>query len=268
MSVTLTPSSSGSSEDGSFEDTTVQAPGTNVEWIGASVGRGVVADRAFEAGEVVFAEEPIAAAVLDASRCDYTFGPSASVRSSMTTLRFSSKDALHAAWKEYFKKESKALGKEEQSLTPAVKLAMRICWKGDVTILGELETHWDRWTDKQRDEFVSQGKIVSEAAGRGGALGATPEACARLLAALAVNALPITDEVTQKPVVTALYRRAARLNHDEDPNAVTTFRGRTLVLRALRPICAGEEIRITYLDLALSAVEQRRILREQYHFDI
>merc|ERR1719159_450747 len=267
MSVTLTPSSSGSSEDGSFEDTTVQAPGTNVEWVGATVGRGVVANRAFDAGDVLFEEKPLAAAVIEPTRCDYTFAPAASVRSSMTTLRFSSKDALHAAWKEYFKKESKALGKEEQSLTPAVKLAMRICWRGEVSIVGELETHWDRWTDKQRDEFVSQGKIVSEAAGRGGALGATPEACARLLAALAVNALPITDEVTQKPVATALYRRAARLNHDEDPNAVPTFRGRTLVLRALRPICAGEEIRITYLDLALSAVEQRRILLEQYHFD-
>jgi hypothetical protein len=174
---------------------------------------------------------------------------------------------LHAAWKEYFKKESKALPSTEQELTPAVKTAMRICWRGEVSIVGELETHWDRWSDKARDEFISLGKIVSEAAGRGGAYGATPEACARLLAALAVNAIPITDEVTQRPVATALYRRASRLNHDDDPNAVPTFRGRTLVLRALRPISAGEEIRITYLDLALSAVEQRRILREQYHFD-
>ena len=42
-----------------------------------------------------------------------------------------------------------------------------------------------------------------------------------------------------------------------------TFRGRTLVLRALRPIGSGEEIRVTYLDLALSAPEQRRRLQEQ-----
>merc|ERR1719171_3379376 len=142
MSVT-----SGSSEEAS-EESTLPSREIEVQWIGASVGRGVVAARAFEAGEVVFEERPLAAAVIDPTRCDYTFAPAASARSSMTTLRFSSKDALHAAWKEYFKKESKALGKEEQSLTPAVKLAMRICWKGDVTILGELETHWDRWTDK------------------------------------------------------------------------------------------------------------------------
>jgi hypothetical protein len=238
-----------------------------VEWIGASVGRGVVAARTFGAGDVVFEDQPLAATGIDSTRCDYTFAPAASVRSSMTTLRFSSKDALHAAWKEYFKKESKALPSTEKELTPAVKLAMRICWRGEVSIVGELETHWDRWSDKQRNEFVSNGKIVSEAAGRGGVQGATPEACAKLLAGIAVNAIPITDEVTQRPIGTALYRRASRLNHDEDPNAVPTFRGRTLVLRALRPISAGEEIRIAYLDLALSAVEQRRALLEQYHFD-
>jgi hypothetical protein len=238
-----------------------------VEWIGATVGRGVVANRAFDAGDVLFEEKPLAAAVIDPTRCDFTFAPAASVRSSMTTLRFSSKDALHAAWKEYFKKESKALSSVQQNLTPAVKTAMRICWRGELDIVGELETHWDSWTEQKRDEFVTLGKIVSEAAGKGGAQRATPETCARLLAALAVNSINIPDEVTQRPIATALYRRAARLNHDEDPNAVPTFRGRTLVLRALKPITAGEEIRITYLDQALSAVEQRRILFEQYHFD-
>jgi hypothetical protein len=238
-----------------------------VEWIGATVGRGVVANRAFDAGDVLFEEKPLAAAVIDPTRCDFTFAPAASVRSSMTTLRFSSKDALHAAWKEYFKKESKALSSVQQNLTPAVKTAMRICWRGELDIVGELETHWDSWSDQKRDEFVTLGKIVSEAAGKGGAQRATPETCARLLAALAVNSINIPDEVTQRPIATALYRRAARLNHDEDPNAVPTFRGRTLVLRALKPITAGEEIRITYLDQALSAVEQRRILFEQYHFD-
>merc|ERR1719159_1298938 len=175
MSVTLTPSSSGSSEDGSFEDTTVQAPGTNVEWVGATVGRGVVANRAFDAGDVLFEEKPLAAAVIDPTRCDYTFAPAATVRSSMTTLRFSSKDALHAAWKEYFKKESKALSSVQEDLSPAVKTAMRICWRGEVDIVGELETHWDSWSEQKRNEFIAHGKIVSEAAGRGGATGATPE---------------------------------------------------------------------------------------------
>jgi hypothetical protein len=185
----------------------------------------------------------------------------------MTKLRFSSKDALHAAWKEYFKKESKVLAAIKQEITPEMKTAMRICWRGELSIVGELETHWDSWSDKQREEFVSQGKVVSDAAGRGSVKEATPEKCAQLLAALKVNSTPVTDEVTQRPVATALYRRAARLNHDKDPNAVPTFRGRTLVLRALRPIPDGDEIRITYVDPAVSAVEQRRRILEQYHFD-
>merc|ERR1719506_279927 len=78
--------------------------------------------------------------------------------------------------------------------------------------------------------------------------------------------MTVTD-AEQREVGIALYRQAARLNHGAAPNAVQTFRGRTLVLRAARPVACGDEIRITYVDLALSAVEQRRRLQEQYHFD-
>ena len=38
-------------------------------------------------------------------------------------------------------------------------------------------------------------------------------------------------------------------------------------LLAATKVACGEELRITYLDLALSVVEQRRRLQEQYHFD-
>merc|ERR1719506_2245879 len=78
--------------------------------------------------------------------------------------------------------------------------------------------------------------------------------------------MTVTD-AEQREVGIALYRQAARLNHGAAPNAVQTFRGRTLVLRAARPVACGEELRITYLDPALSVVEQRRRLQEQYHFD-
>ena len=44
------------------------------------------------------------------------------------------------------------------------ELAMK--WMNEVgATIGELETHWDSWSDARREEFVSRGKIVSEAAG-------------------------------------------------------------------------------------------------------
>merc|ERR1719311_1294862 len=245
----------------------------HVQWIGTTVGRGVVAARDFDTGEVVFEELPLAAALLDASRCDYTFAPAATLRSSKSTVRFSSQHALRAAWAEYFKTESKALSTADPEPAPMLRLAMRLCWRGELRVLGELETHWDKWSEHRLEGFARDGAAVSAAVARGGrdaadaAAAATPDRCARLLAALSVNTIAITDEVSQREVGLAFYQRAARLNHDGDPNAVATFRGRTLVLRALRPIAAGEEIRITYLDLAISAVEQRRVLLEQYHFD-
>ena len=51
------------------------------------------------------------------------------------------------------------------------------------------------------------------ARGRGGAYGATPEACARLLAALAVNAIPITDEVTQTSPELQLREQLAKAEY-------------------------------------------------------
>merc|ERR1719163_743699 len=112
-----------------------------VQWISTGVGRGVVAARAFEVGELLFEEEPLAAALLDDSRCDYTFAPAASIRSSKSALRFSSQRALRAAWAEYFKTESRALAEVELEPTPALRIAMRLCWRGEISVLGELETH-------------------------------------------------------------------------------------------------------------------------------
>ena len=87
----------------------------------------------------------------------------------MTKLRFSSKSALHSAWKQYFKKESKALTAKwsnllllQQEITPAMKAAMRICWRGEIGIVGELETHWDSWSDARREEFVSRGSSSND----------------------------------------------------------------------------------------------------------
>ena len=101
------------------------------------------------------------------------------------------------------------------------------------------QRHWGAWPEPRRTEFAALGALVSDVAGRGGAEGATPEACARLLAALAVNAMTVTD-AEQREVGIALYRQAARLNHGAAPNAVQTFRGRTLVLRAARPVLRSE----------------------------
>eukprot|EP00039_Didymoeca_costata_P007955 m.105744 g.105744 ORF g.105744 m.105744 type:complete len:654 (+) comp13889_c0_seq1:316-2277(+) len=66
----------------------------------------------------------------------------------------------------------------------------------------------------------------------------------------------------------ALYGKMAMLNHSCIPNAIVSFHGSRLCVRATRAVTAGEEVNISYGSLAASEVtEQRRTsLAQQYFF--
>ncbi|KAL1667185.1 hypothetical protein GGF50DRAFT_49164 [Schizophyllum commune] len=67
----------------------------------------------------------------------------------------------------------------------------------------------------------------------------------------------------------AIFMQASRINHSCSPNAKWEWDRKTLALtlRAVRPIRAGEEITINYVDVALPRAERRARLRATYHFD-
>uniref|UniRef100_A0A8C5BY38 SET domain-containing protein n=1 Tax=Gadus morhua TaxID=8049 RepID=A0A8C5BY38_GADMO len=68
-----------------------------------------------------------------------------------------------------------------------------------------------------------------------------------LLAKVACNCFTISDEEL-KEVGVGLYPSLSLLNHDCRPNCVVVFEGSRLVLRAVKDVCPGEELLISYID--------------------
>uniref|UniRef100_A0A8C5AW36 SET domain-containing protein n=1 Tax=Gadus morhua TaxID=8049 RepID=A0A8C5AW36_GADMO len=86
-----------------------------------------------------------------------------------------------------------------------------------------------------------------------------------LLAKVACNCFTISDEEL-KEVGVGLYPSLSLLNHDCRPNCVVVFEGSRLVLRAVKDVCPGEELLISYIDTVSVTADRQRQLSDQYHF--
>ena len=70
------------------------------------------------------------------------------------------------------------------------------------------------------------------------------------------------------PAGLGIYPLGSLLNHACNPNAIQSFDGRELRFRVIRPIRAGQEITVPYMDLAMTRAERRLCLHLRYFFDI
>jgi SET and MYND domain-containing protein len=69
-----------------------------------------------------------------------------------------------------------------------------------------------------------------------------------------------------QPVAAGLYLMASTLNHSCCPNAVVVFEGPRLLLRSTKTIQSGEEVTISYVDIACSTQSRLKELQDRYHF--
>eukprot|EP00928_Gymnodinium_smaydae_P038888 TRINITY_DN26708_c0_g2_i1.p1 TRINITY_DN26708_c0_g2~~TRINITY_DN26708_c0_g2_i1.p1 ORF type:complete len:542 (-),score=70.85 TRINITY_DN26708_c0_g2_i1:4-1581(-) len=250
------------------------------------IGRRVIADIDLKPGDLVLRETPWAAVLLSPGndmRCDWCFEAGDNLlRCPTTGLRFQSQKQQQRANSEYYACEcraSKALatrGKAMGDLSPALRLAARALWRassrkdadGAIPWMG-LEDHWFSLAEARRAELKAMGQGCSGIVGCGlpkEAPAADPLVLARLLAIIAVNAISITDEEL-RDVGLGLYLAASAFNHGEEPNCTHSFEGRELVIRAKQPIRKGQELTITYSELAEHSRFRRAFLREKYFFD-
>ncbi len=88
---------------------------------------------------------------------------------------------------------------------------------------------------------------------------------ARLLFRLSCNGFSITDDES-RPLGTGLFLGAVAANHSCAPNCYQLFEGPVLRLRALRPIAAGEELTIGYVDLGKPRAVRQQELWAGYGF--
>ncbi|KAL5484700.1 hypothetical protein EMCRGX_G021240 [Ephydatia muelleri] len=63
-----------------------------------------------------------------------------------------------------------------------------------------------------------------------------------------------------------VYIQCSQLNHSCDPNCVALFAGKTLTVRAIKDIPAGDQMLISYVDLVDSCLDRRSQLKKVYGF--
>ena len=84
-----------------------------------------------------------------------------------------------------------------------------------------------------------------------------------------VNSFSITTPTTPVEILGTLFDPLLSLfNHSCTPSCLLEFRGREVLVYALREISEGEEATIAYVDVESAGVgERRRELKERWFFD-
>eukprot|EP00730_Choanoeca_flexa_P000572 TRINITY_DN10253_c0_g2_i4.p1 TRINITY_DN10253_c0_g2~~TRINITY_DN10253_c0_g2_i4.p1 ORF type:complete len:423 (+),score=48.64 TRINITY_DN10253_c0_g2_i4:15-1283(+) len=95
--------------------------------------------------------------------------------------------------------------------------------------------------------------------------GNAAQQCYQLALKLVPNVFSLCDEEAN-PIGAALYPELAQLNHSCDPNACVVFEGKQAILRSLKDIDKGEEVRISYLPVGQVWTERQQTLLHQYQF--
>eukprot|EP00667_Euglena_gracilis_P009170 EG_transcript_9299 len=132
----------------------------------------------------------------------------------------------------------------------------------------ELVSHLDEMPKERRGDFAQLAKLVRDCRLPGEALARCDDlpALVGALARLSVNSFHLLDEDLQ-PVGSGLFLLAAALNHSCAPNAAVVFEGPRLLVQTTRDIAVGEEITISYVEVAASTDVRQEQLKSRYFFD-
>ncbi|XP_041973756.1 histone-lysine N-methyltransferase SMYD3 isoform X2 [Aricia agestis] len=84
---------------------------------------------------------------------------------------------------------------------------------------------------------------------------------------MVINSFTILD-MDMNSIGTGIYLAASVIDHSCEPNAVATFDGKTISIRAIKdmPTLDWRQIRITYIDLMKTAYERQVELQDNYYF--
>ena len=116
-----------------------------------------------------------------------------------------------------------------------------------------------------RLEPERQAAVEAEAAAVATACGRPPEEVRRALLRLHCCAMRVPDPADGGPLAVGLYATASAANHSCAPSAAAIFDARGLLsLLALRPLAAGQELLLCYVDSALPRLLRRFQLHDTW----
>ena len=235
-------------------------------------GRRVVAERRFNAGDVVFASAPFASVLLAREdRCEWCFRESCRLRCSKCKARFCSPECQKRGWRGGHREECNLLRDDVPAdLRLAARVATNMSQKDVMTRRVLRSTAADARAMQPGPDNGERDDPLTKAVAT--AFGISEASLRRCLKVGRANDFCSQDDLLA-PVAAVCLPLAALVNHDCSPNCVSTFdmcKGDDgLVHRfiACRSIESGDEITHSYVDASEPRELRRSKLHDRYGFD-
>ena len=268
-------------------------------------GNGLFAGREFSAQEqIVFIQQPLISALEAAQlqRTCYTCFRSDDTQIESTNdsstvnlktctgcrlVRFCNKNCQRTAWKSYHKHECPIFAALQPRVLPGtVRGVLRLLLQRQHGILPEddwdelltLESHQTKLSEAGGTKWENLFLMV-QALKKYSNTKESIDTLVQICCIMMINSFTLTN-ATMDPIGVALHPLPALINHSCDPNAFIRFDMSTstpaspppkihhgsISVHALRPIKAGEELRITYYDALVDRERRQSILRDRYFF--
>ncbi|KAH8820336.1 hypothetical protein F5884DRAFT_849599 [Xylogone sp. PMI_703] len=242
-----------------------------------NIGASLLASREIEPGEIILKIHHPFIAVVEKSAldqvCAYCFkeAKQASLRrcSGCKMDRYCSQACQAASWKVFHKKECPIFKSLPDVLPTPVRALLQVLlqyrpgYSGE-PVWGQLKSHMEEQRNNRRQEMemLLQCRAAMKYANYPENLGDVP---LEIMSRMKVNAFRITlpDDT---PIGLCFEPRASLANHSCIPNAVITFDGRILCMRALEHIKLHKEIFISYVDPTQRREVRQTELQDRYFF--
>lgn len=204
------------------------------------------------------------------------------------TVRFCNKACQRTAWKSHHKHECPIYAKlQPRILPPTVRGVMRLLLQRqhdqlrdeDWSQLFELESHQEQLSQAGGEKWENI-FLMTKALKTYSNSPESIDTIVRICCTMMVNSFALTTP-TMDPIGVVMHPLPALINHSCKPNVFVRFDMSTetrvspppkihhgsISIHALKPIKAGEELRITYIDATTDVSRRRSELKERYFFD-
>ena len=251
-------------------------------------GRGLVADREFEAGTVLLRSNPFSSAIAGKHICVFCnkCGQKKELKrcSKCNFVRYCSRECQANAWPDHkrecgFINSKIAIFTELQlnsllllrtlEMNEVEKIKQGVKDRELCPELGMLESHREKFLSLElRGTKNTTFDIILKTykpflADR--AYTVSEDTLFDIHCKLAVNANAFQSD-SGETISSGLFPEQTLLNHSCRPNCLNCFRGLEVLLVASRNIHCGEELTINYIDLIKPVWERKRMLEEKSHF--
>ncbi|XP_065830200.1 histone-lysine N-methyltransferase SMYD3-like isoform X2 [Oscarella lobularis] len=241
----------------------------------AGKGRGLLATKAIERGDLVGEEEPFAFVVIQKHRSKLCHQCANSVQSLSRCSKckfayYCSKECQKKAWSLHKLECQRIQNVSPRMPTESVRFLARLIDQGEIfkkenqpnpvdALCGDADSL--KTNLEQQKTFVDLSLTLRQFSD----LDVRAHVLADLYGKIHRNCFTVSNGYME-PVGVAMYQTFSLLNHSCVPNCVATNQQARMQVRAVRPIKAGEEVTISYISVFQPIESRRDALQEQYSF--